>query len=262
MEILVCVKQVPDTAEIKITPGSNDIDLSGAPQILNPFDANAVEAAVQLKETNGAKVTVLSMGSEQSKAALKEAISVGADRAILLADPLFQDSDTYATSSILASAIKKLGKFDLIICGKQSVDGDSGQVGPQIAEHLGITQLTLVSKIEVKDNVVVVNRQHDDGHEVVTTQTPAVCCVLNTINIPRYATVKSKLAANRATIEILKAADLPDLDLSMIGPNGSLIKMIELYAPSKKATGVRIKEETAAETGVKLAKTLIADKVI
>lgn len=262
MEILVCVKQVPDTAEFKINPGSNKIDSSGVPKILNPFDANAIEAAVQLKEAHGGKVTVLTMGTEQSKAVLKEATSVGADRAILLDDQLFQESDTYATSSILAAAIKKLGHFDLILCGKQAVDGDSGQVGPQIAEHLGITQVTLVSKIEVKDNVIVVNRLHDDGHVVIEAQLPAVCTVLNTINKPRYATVKSKLAANKAKFEVLKAADLPDLDLSMIGPNGSPTKTIEVYAPAKKESGVRIKEETGAESGVKLAKMLIAEKVI
>lgn len=262
MEILVCVKQVPDTAEVKVDSGANKVDINGAPKILNPFDANAVEAAVQLKEAHGGKVTVLSMGTEQSKAVLKEAISVGADRAVLLDDPLFQDSDTFATSSILASAIKKLGNFDLIICGKQAIDGDSGQVGPQIAEHLGIAQITLISKIEVKDNVVVVNRQHDDGHEVIEAKLPAVCTVVNTINTPRFATVRSKLAATKAPIEVLKAADLPDLDQSMIGSEGSPTKTIEVYAPPKKASGVRIKEETAAESGVKLAKMLIADKVI
>jgi len=262
MEILVCVKQVPDTAEVKIDSATNKIDISGAPKIMNPFDANAVEAAVQLKEIHGGTVTALTMGTEQSKAVLKEAISVGADKGVLLEDQLFQDSDTFATSSILASAIKKLGNFDLIICGKQAVDGDSGQVGPQIAEHLGIAQVTLVSKIEVKDNAIVVNRQHDDGHEVIEARLPAVCTVLNTINTPRYATVRSKLAANKVKFEILKAVDLPGLDQSMIGSEGSPTKTIEVYAPSKKVSGLRIKEETAAESGAKLAKILIADKVI
>ncbi|MHB8072394.1 electron transfer flavoprotein subunit beta/FixA family protein [Desulfosporosinus fructosivorans] len=262
MEILVCVKQVPDTAEIKVDSEVNKVDISGAPKILNPFDANAVEAAIQLKEVHGGTVTALTMGTEQAKAVLKEAISVGADRAVLLDDPLFQDSDTFATSSILASAIKKLGNFDLIICGKQAIDSDSGQVGSQIAEHLGIAQITLVSKIEVKDKVIVVNRQHDDGHEVIQANLPVVCTVVNTINTPRYATVRSKLAANKAAIEVLKAVDLPDLNLGMIGSEGSPLKTIEIYAPPKKAPGVRIKEETAAESGVKLAKMLIANKVI
>lgn len=260
MEILVCVKQVPNPEEIKVDSEKNIVDISGAPKILNPFDANAVEAAVQLKEAHGGNVTVVTMGSEQSKAVLKEAISVGADKAVLLKDDLFNNSDTFATSYILASAIKKLGDFDIIICGKQAIDGDSAQVGPQIAEHLGITQLTLISKIDVKDNVIVVNREHEDGVEVIESKLPVVCTVVNTINTPRYATVKSKLAANKATINVMTASDL-EIDQSLIG-EGSFTKTIEVFAPPKKNAGVKIKEETDAESGIKLAEILIKEKVI
>jgi len=260
MEILVCVKQVPNPEEIKVDSEKNIVDISGAPKILNPFDANAVEAAVQLKEAHGGNVTVVTMGSEQSKAVLKEAISVGADKAVLLKDDLFNNSDTFATSYILASAIKKLGEFDIIICGKQAIDGDSAQVGPQIAEHLGITQLTLISKIDVKDNVIVVNREHEDGVEVIESKLTVVCTVVNTINTPRYATVKSKLAANKATINVMTASDL-EIDQSLIG-EGSFTKTIEIFAPPKKNAGVKIKEETDAESGIKLAEILIKEKVI
>lgn len=262
MNILVCVKQVVDTAEIKVDSVANIIDTSRAPLILNPYDANAVEAAVQLKEAHGGTVTALTIGTDKSKAVLKESISVGADKAVLLKDELFQDSDTFATSYILASAIQKLGNFDLILCGKQSIDGDSGQVGSQIAEHLGIAQINLVSKIQINDHVVVADREHEDGKEVIEAKLPIVCSIVDTINKPRYATVKSKLAANKVPITVLTAADLPDLDQTMIGGNGSPTKTIEVYAPPKKAAGVRIKEDTVAESGVKLAKVLIAVKVI
>lgn len=262
MNILVCVKQVVDPAEIKVDSAANVIDTSRAPKILNPYDANAIEAAVQLKEAYGGTVTVLTMGTDQSKAVLKEGISVGADKAVLLNDNLFQDSDAFATSHILTSAIKKLGKFDVILCGKQAIDGDSGQVGSQIAEHLGIAQITLVSKIQINDNIIVADREHEDGKEVIEAKLPVLCTVVDTINKPRYATVKSKLAANKAQIDILTAADLPDLDQSMIGSEGSPTKTIEVYAPPKKTSGVRIKEGTAAASGVKLAKVLIAEKVI
>ncbi|WP_425805180.1 electron transfer flavoprotein subunit beta/FixA family protein [Desulfitobacterium sp. Sab5] len=262
MEILVCVKQVPDTAEIKVDSGTNTVDASGAPKILNPFDANAVEAAVQLKEEHGGNVTVLSMGTEQTKAVLKACISVGADKAVLLNDDLFKDSDTFATSYILASAIKKLGSFDLILCGKQAIDGDSGQVGPQIAEHLGVAQITYASKIQYKDNRLVVNREHEDGYEIIMAKLPAVCIVVNTINTPRYATVKSKMAANKAKIVVLAAADLPELDQTMIGLEGSPTKTIEVFTPPKKASGIKIKEGTGNESGIKLAKMLISERVI
>lgn len=262
MNILVCIKQVVDTAEITVDSAANVIDISRAPKILNPYDANAIEAAVQLKEAHGGTVTVLTLGTEQSKAVLKEGLSVGADKAVLLNDDLFQDSDSFATSYILASAIRKLGNFDLILCGKQAIDGDCAQVGSQLAEHLGLAQITLVSRIQINDNVIVVNREHDDGKEVIETKLPVVCTVVDTINTPRYATVKSKLAANKAQIDVLTAADLPDLDQSLIGSEGSPTQVIEVYAPPKKESGVRIKEETPAASGIKLAQILIAEKVI
>lgn len=261
MDILVCVKQVLDTAEIKVDSATNVINTSRAPLIISPYDANAVEAAVQLKEAHGGTVTVLTMGADQAKAVLKESISVGADKGVLLNDNAFQDSDSYATGYILAAAIKKLGNFDLVLCGKQSIDVDAGQVAAQLAEQLGFAQITYVSKIDVNGNVIVVNRQHEDGTEVIEANLPVVCSVVDAINKPRYATVKSKMAAGKAKFDVLTAADLPDLDQSMIGAN-SPTKTLEVYAPPKKASGVRIKEGTAAESGVKLAKILIAEKVI
>jgi len=262
MNILVCVKQVPDTAEIKIDPVTNTLIRKGVPSIVNPFDANAVEAGVQLKEAHGGTVTVISMGPEQAKDALRECISVGADKAVLISDKAFAGSDTLATSYILANAIKKLGQFDLIICGKQAIDGDTGQVGPEIAEHLGIPQITYAAKIEVKGDTIVVNRETDEGYEVVEAKLPVVCTVVKSINEPRYATIKSKLAANKAKIDVLTLADLPEIDKSRIGINGSPTKVKKTFTPPKRVAGIKIKEETDRDSALKLVEKLVEAKLI
>jgi len=262
MDILVCIKQVPDTAEIKIDPVTNTLIRAGVPSIVNPFDKNALEAAVQLKEVHGGSVTVISMGPPQAKVALKECLSVGADRAVLISDRLFGGSDTFATSYILASAIKKLGIFDLILCGKQAIDGDTGQIGPEIAEHLGITQVTFAAKIEVIDDTIIVNREHDEGYEVIEAKLPVVCTVVKSINEPRYASIKSKMKANKAVIEELAAADLIDLDQSKIGLKGSPTRVKKSFTPPRKESGIRIQEETGKESAVKLYEILLAANLI
>jgi electron transfer flavoprotein alpha/beta subunit len=262
MDILVCIKQVPDTAEIKIDPVTNTLIRTGVPSIVNPFDRNAVEAAVQIKEAHGGTVTVISMGPPQAKVALKECLSVGADRAVLISDRLFGGSDTFATSYILASAITKLGQFDLILCGKQAIDGDTGQIGPEIAEHLGITQVTFVAKIEVKEDSVIVNREHDEGYEVIEAKLPVVCTVVKSINEPRSATIKSKVKSNKAVIEELTAADLPELDKTKIGLKGSPTRVKKSFTPPRKESGIRIQEETGSESAVKLCEMLLAGNVI
>lgn len=262
MDILVCIKQVPDTAEIKIDPVTNTLIRAGVPSIVNPFDKNALEAAVQIKEAHGGSVTVISMGPPQAKVALKECLSVGADKAVLISDRLFGGSDTFATSYILASAIKKLGKFDLILCGKQAIDGDTGQIGPEIAEHLGITQVTFVANIEVKDDTIIVNREHDEGYEVIEAKLPVVCTVVKSINEPRYASIKSKMKANRSVIEELTVADLPELDQSKIGLKGSPTRVKKSFTPPRKESGIRIQEETGRESAVKLFEILIAANLI
>lgn len=262
MDILVCIKQVPDTAEIKIDPVTNTLIRAGVPSIVNPFDKNALEAAVQLKEAHGGSVTVISMGPPQAKVALKECLSVGADKAVLISDRLFGGSDTFATSYILASAIKKLGKFDLILCGKQAIDGDTGQIGPEIAEHLGITQVTFAAKIEVKDDTVIVNREHDEGYEVIEAKFPVVCTVVKSINEPRYASIKSKMKSNRTVIDELTVADLPELDKTKIGLKGSPTRVKKSFTPPRKESGIRIQEETGRESAVKLFEILLAANLI
>jgi len=262
MDILVCVKQVPDTSEIRIDPVSNTLIRSGVPSIINPFDANALEAAVQLKEAHGGSVTVISMGPQQAKNALKECISLGADKAVLISDRLFGGSDTLATSYILANAIKKLGKFDLILCGKQAIDGDTGQVGPEIAEHLGIAQLTYVAKLEVKGEVITVQREHDEGYEIVEAKLPAVVTVVKSINKPRYPSIKSKLAANKAVIDVITAADMPEINTEKIGLKGSPTKVKKTFTPPRKESGVRICEDTGRGCALKLFEKLVAAKLV
>lgn len=263
MNILVCVKQVPDTAEIKIDPVTNTLIRAGVPTIVNPFDLNALEAAVQLKEKHGGTVTVISMGPDQAKVALKECLSVGADKAILITDRLFGGSDTLATSYILATAIKTLGQFDVILCGKQAIDGDTGQVGPEIAEHLGMAQLTFVAKmVEVKDDVMTVHREHDEGYEVIEAKLPVVCTVIKGINEPRYANIKSKMAANKAVIEVITAADLPEIDVTKIGLNGSPTKVKKTFTPPRRESGVKIQENTDRESALKFIEKLVVAKLV
>lgn len=259
MEILVCVKQVLDTEELKVDAATGKIK-DGVPTVLNPYDKNAVEAAVQLKEVVGGTVTVVSMGSDKAKAVLKESVSVGADKAVLISDPAFEGSDSYATSTILAEAIKKLGQFDLVICGNQATDTDAGQVGAQIAEQLGIPQVTYVDKIEAKDNALVVNRDTDDGVEVVEVQLPALVTVLDTINEPRLATIKTKMAANKAKIDVLTAVDL-GIDAAAVGA-GSPTKVVKTFAPPKREAGIKIQEASGADSALKLMENLVAAKIV
>lgn len=259
MEILVCVKQVPDTEELKVDLVTGKIK-DGAPYVVNPYDKNAIEAAVQLKEIHGGSVTVISMGPEKAKAALKECISTGADKAVLICDPAFEGSDSYSTSLILAAAIKKLGNFDLIICGNQATDTDAGQVGPLVAEQLGIPQATYVQKIEINGSTLSVNREADEGYEILDVQLPAVCTVLDTINEPRLATIKTKMAANKAKIAVLSAADL-EIDPAKVG-NGGATKVMKTFAPPKREAGIKIQEKSGSESAFKLLENLVAAKLV
>lgn len=259
MEILVCVKQVPDTEEIKVDTEAGKIK-DGAPNVISPYDKNALEAAVQLKEAAGGSVTVLTIGTDKAKAALKECISVGADKGVLVSDPALEGSDSYATSAVLAAAIKKLGQFDLVLVGNQATDTDAGQVGPQIAEALNVTVVTYANKVEAKDNTLVVNRELDEGVEVVEVQLPAVCTVGDSINEPRLATIKSKLSANKAKFDVLKVADL-DVDAAKVG-TGSFTKVLKTFAPPKREAGIKIKEASDSDSALKLVENLVAAKLI
>jgi len=236
MDIIVCIKQVPDTTEVKINPETNTLIREGVPSIVNPFDENAIEAALQLKEKHGGKVTVITMGPPQAAEALKTTIAMGADEAILISDRAFAGSDTWATSYTLSQAIKKLGKFDLIICGKQAIDGDTAQVGPGIAEWLGIPQVTFAFKLETNDGKAKVERMLEEVNEIVECPLPAVVTVVKQMNEPRLPSLKGMMKAKKAEIKNLTAADI-EADPTNIGLNGSPTNVVKIFTPPPKGGG-------------------------
>jgi len=243
VDIIVCVKQVPNSVDVKIDPKTNTLVREGVESIINPFDTYAIEESVRLKEGYGGKVTVISMGPPQAESALKEAISLGCDEAILVSDRAFAGSDTWATSYTLSQAIKKIGSFDLIICGKQASDGDTAQVGPGIATHLDLPQVTYVKKIEeIKDNRARVERLVEEGFEVVETPLPCLLTVVKEINVPRLPSLKGKMKAKSAKITVLGAKDL-DCDPKMIGLDGSPTKVVKVFSPPPRKGGVKIQGE-------------------
>lgn len=261
MEIVVCVKQVPDTTEVKIDPVTNTLVRQGVPSIVNPFDVNAVEEAIRLKEKHGGKVTVISMGPPQAKDALKECLAMGADAAILISDRAFGGSDTLATSYTLASAIRKLGNVDIVFFGKQAIDGDTAQVGPETAEHLGIAQVTYVAKIDVEGDIVRAQREHDDGYEVIEVKLPLAVSVVKSINEPRFPTVKGLMKANRAEIPVWTAGDLV-VDENRLGLKGSPTKVLKIFTPTHRTQGVIIQKDTAREAVAELFQKLSDAKII
>ena len=261
MEIVVCIKQVPDTTEVKIDPVTNTLIRQGVPSIVNPFDKNAVEAALQLKEKHGGKITVISMGPPQAKDALKECIAMGVDETILVSDRAFGGADTLATSYTLAAAVRKVGKVDMIICGKQAIDGDTAQVGPEMAEHLGIAQVTYAAKIEVDGDSAKIDREHDDGYEVIEVKMPVLVSVVKSINEPRYPTVKGTMKANRTEIATWTAADLT-VDEQKLGLKGSPTQVKRIFTPPQRVQGILINKETAREAVADLIQKMSDAKII
>lgn len=239
MNLIVCIKQVPDTEglqKIKINPQTHTLMREGVPGIINPFDENAIEEALRLKEEKGGKITVLSMGPSQAEESLRKALAMGVDEAVLLSDRLFAGSDTLATSYTLALAIKKIGKFDLILLGKQAIDGDTAQVGPGLAEWLNLPQVTYAREIEVNENKIVVERVLEDAFEVVESPLPAVVTVTKDINEPRYPSLRGLLRAKKEKIPIWTAEDLP-LDKRKIGLEGSPTQVIKVFIPQPPRKG-------------------------
>lgn len=263
MKMLVCVKQVPDTTEIRIDPVKNTLIRDGVPSILNPFDGYALEAAARIKDADpSSTITVLSMGPEQAKAVLKESLAIAADKAYLVSGREFGGSDTLCTSYILSEAIKEIekteGKFDIIFCGKQAIDGDTAQVGPGIAEHLDYPQVTYSLEASVDGDLVKVKKETEDGAQIIGISTPCVLTFTKPAFDPRYPTIKRKMAANRANIPVLAFADLPDLDPGKIGLKNSPTRVKKTFVPQKKTGGIKIQEETAEDSSKKLL-TLLAD---
>ena len=239
MEIIVLVKQVPDTTEVKLDPKTGNLIREGIESIINPDDRHAIEAAVSLKEKHGGNVTAISMGPPQAIDAISEAMGMGVDKGILLSDRAFAGADTWATSFTLGKAIEKVGEFDLIICGRQAIDGDTAQIGPQVADYLDIPHVTYVFDIEeVQDGRIVVKRRLEDGFERIKCQLPALLTVIGELNQPRYAMVDRLIDAckDKAPIKVWNAADL-GVQVSEVGLSGSLTQVIKTFAPKTERQG-------------------------
>lgn len=265
MNMLVCMKQVPDTTEIKIDPVTNTLIRAGVPSIVNPFDAYALEMAARIKDEKGGKIVVMSMGPEQAKTALKECLSVGADKAYLISGREFGGSDTLATSYILSCAVaaveEREGKFDLILCGKQAIDGDTAQVGPELAEHLDYPQITYAVELAAEGNAVRAKRETEEGYAIIEADCPCVVTVTKPAFEPRLPNIKSKMAANKAEIPVISAQDIA-IDLSMAGLKGSPTKVKKTFTPQLKKGGMRITEETGAAAAQVLCAMLLDANVI
>lgn len=261
MEIFVCVKQVPDTTEVKMNPETNTLMREGVPSIVNPFDLYALEEAIRIKEKKGGKVTVITMGPPQAKAALLECISMGADEAVLVSDIAFAGSDTLATSYTLSAAIKHLGGADLIFFGKQAIDGDTAQVGPGVAECLDIPFVAFVKKIEeLTDSSVCVERMMESGYDVIEAPLPCVLTVVKEINEPRVPSLKGKMRAKKYEPKVLLSTDL-EVETYRLGLPGSPTQVIKVFSPDIRKAGMKF-TGTSEEVVENLYKALKEDKII
>ncbi|MBU0615368.1 MAG: electron transfer flavoprotein subunit beta/FixA family protein [Nanoarchaeota archaeon] len=236
MNIIVCIKQVPDTNDIKIDPVKGTLIREGVPSIINPEDKNAIEAALRIK--GDGKVVVLSMGPPQAEEALREALAMGADEAILLCDFKFAGSDTWATANVLAAAVKKID-HDLIICGRQAIDGDTAQVGPQLAENLGLPQVTYVQKISLEGSKLNLERAMEDGFEIIQAELPILITVVKEINEPRYITLQGIDKAYDTEIKKW-TADYIGAEVEKIGIKGSPTAVKKTFVPPRKGQGQKI----------------------
>ena len=260
LRVVACIKQVPDTTEVRMDPVKGTLVREGVASIVNPFDTYALEEGVRLKEKHGGTVAVVTMGPPQAEAALRDCIAVGADEAWLVSDRAFAGSDTWATSLTLAAALKKVG-YDLVICGKQAIDGDTAQVGPGVAVHLGLPQATYVRKVrELGAGKIVVERLLEEGVEVVELPVPALLTVVKEINEPRLPSLKGKMRAKKAEIRKLSAADL-GLSADRTGLEGSPTRVMRIFAPPPRGGGEVFKGEPP-EVADKLIAALAKDRVL
>ena len=261
MNILVCVKQVPDNAVVpKLDPATGRVVTQGVETMVSPFDLNAVEAGLKLAEEHGGEVTVISLGDEASKTSLRIALSMGAAKAYLVQDAALEDSDTWATSYALAKAIRSIGEFDVILCGKQAIDDAAGQVGGGIAEQLDIAQVTYVNEIkEVADGAIVVKRVSPAGEEVVQAKLPVLLSCEKSLNEPRYPTLKRTRMANRMEIPVLDCAAI-GAEAGKVGKNSpSAIK--KRYTPAPRQSGELIKGDPEEIAKIAVQK-LVEQKII
>ncbi len=268
MNILVCVKQVPDTTEIKIDPVKKTLIREGVPSIVNPYDTYALENAARMRDKDpSVKIYVLSMGPEQAKNALRECLAIAADKAFLITDRAFGGSDTLATSYIISEAIRYVEKqegirFDAIFCGKQAIDGDTAQVGPEIAEHLGLPQVTYALEAEVRQDGLKVIQQGPEKKEIIGVSLPAVVTFTQGEHHVRYQNLRRRLAANRTEIDNITTVELSDIDLTRCGLKGSPTRVKSTFVPVHESNIQWIREETPEKSGVQLAHLLSDANII
>ena len=257
MNILVCIKQVPDTTEVKIDPRTNTLVREGVRAIVNPFDLYAVEESLRLRERCGGRVTAVSMGPPQAERALREVLAMGVDEAVLLTDRAFAGSDTWATSYTLAAAIRRLGGADIILFGKQAADGDTAQVGPGVAAHLDLPQITYVRRVvsvalELPSagvsggGVLVAERMLENGFETIRTPLPCVLTVVKEINDPRLPSLAGVLRARSAEVIRWGARDL-DADPAQLGLSGSPTRVLRIFPPKPRSGGAMIRGTPAEQ---------------
>jgi len=240
MKIIVCIKQVPDTNEVKLDPKTGRLIRDGVPSIINHDDKNALEEAIKMKDgRDDVTVTVVSMGPPQADVALREALAMGADEAILLSDRAFGGSDTWATSYIIAEAIKIIGDYDIIFCGRQAIDGDTAQVGPQIAEKLGIPQITYVQNFKIEGDKVVCERALEDGYQVIETTMPCLLTAIKDLNEPRYPSVGGIFDAYEKQIKVWGINEVP-IDTTKAGLKGSPTNVFRTFTPEPKGAGMML----------------------
>lgn len=240
MNIVVCLKQVPDTTAVKIDPKTGTLIRDGVPSIINPEDKHALEAALTIKDNVGGKVTVISMGPPQAKDALREALCMGADEAILVTDRAFAGADTLATSKTLACALKNL-EYDIVFAGRQAIDGDTAQVGPEIAEHLNIPQVTYVQDVKVEEDGLLINRALEDGYQLIKVQTPVLLTAIKELNEPRYMNVRYIFDTANKEIQ-LWSADNIEISKDELGLKGSPTKVKKTMTKETKGAGELINE--------------------
>ncbi|OQX83278.1 MAG: electron transfer flavoprotein subunit beta [Candidatus Omnitrophica bacterium 4484_49] len=244
MKIIVCIKQVPETTNVKIDPEKGTLIREGVDSIINPFDMYAIEEGLRIKERLGeGEVIVISMGPPQADQALREAISMGADSAVLITDRKLAGSDTWATSYTLARAIEKIGDYNLILCGKQAIDGDTAQVGPGISSWLDIPQVTYVKKIrEITKDKAIVERMTEEGFDVIEIPLPALFTVVKEINEPRLPSLKGKLRARKVEIPVWGVNEL-GLEEEKIGLDGSPTRVVKIFTPPPREKGMILEGE-------------------
>ncbi|WP_297393175.1 electron transfer flavoprotein subunit beta/FixA family protein [uncultured Peptoniphilus sp.] len=250
MNIVVCIKQVPDTNEVRLDPVTNTLIRDGVPSIINPDDKSGLEVALRLKDENpDIHVTVLSMGPPQAEAALREALAMGADEGILVSDRAFGGADTWATSCTITAALEHLD-FDLIVCGRQAIDGDTAQVGPQIAEHIGVPQVSYVEELELDKDMkgVTVKRQFEDRYHTINAKFPCLITAIAELAEPRYMTIGKVFDAYQKEIKVWGLEDIKDkLDMANIGLKGSPTKVKKSFPKQGKGKGVLLTDLTADE---------------